>query len=279
MKNKTIIKIVNYLLFACLFSSNIALATWHDRRAEGWVWFEEKPDPRVSKPKEEVLPPSKPPSECPKENPTPEKPKVVKKDPEKELEAFKKELERSLKIATWDPTPQNVAAYQKLQLIALDKSLEFGRVWQQNLLSNPSLDASIDSPNSYYGIQLQKTLRQQEKEQHFKNLAKNHVLLFLYEGGNLTSQATSQIVKAFAKKYQFELYGYALDHQVIADIENQPSVQTLIQQLNIKTFPSLFIFDVAQKQLIPIAYGMVAQEKIEDNTLIQLPYSKKVTHE
>lgn len=263
MKTKRL-KIFQYIFISFLSLIGFVHADWHDRKAEGWVWFEEKEDPKISKKTEEPFPIEKP---IPEEV----KSKIIKKDQEKELEAFKKELERSLKVATWDPKPENVAVYQRMQLIALEKSIEFGRIWQQNLLNQPALDASIESPSSYYGTQLQKTLRHQEKENRLHELAKNYGLLFFYEGASLSSQATAEIVKNFANKYQFELYGLSHDQHLIEGIQNQSLGQQFIDSLKLTIFPSLYLVDPDNNRLIPIAYGMVAQEKIEDNILMQLP--------
>jgi len=225
---------------------------WHERKAEGWVWFEEE-------------------KKSDKDQPIREKSYQEGRDPEKELDAFKRDFERKLKIATWDPTPENVLAFQKMQFIALEKSVEFGRVWQQNLLANPYLDSTIHSlPSSQYGNEIQKHIYQQEKEAFLRSLAKEHGLLFFYQGLKLTSQASAEIIRNFANKYDFKLYGVAVDETIIAEIENQASAKNLIEQFNISIFPSLYIVDPENNRLYPIAYGMVSQDKIEENILLQL---------
>lgn len=102
-------------------------------------------------------------------SPSPQSTSFVERDPEKELEAFKKDFERKLKIAVWDPTPENVLAFQQVQLIALEKSIEFSRVWQQNLLVHPHLDSSIDSlPSSQYGTKFKKSFISKKKKRFCK---------------------------------------------------------------------------------------------------------------
>jgi conjugal transfer pilus assembly protein TraF len=243
-----------------MFMVSISLyADWHERKAEGWIWFEEN-------------------KESNKETKIQNQPILnssVKRDPEKELEEFKLEFDRKLKTAVWDPTPENVLAFQKMQLIALEKSSEFSRVWQQNLLAYPQLDPSIQSfPTSQYGIQIQKLVQQEKKEDFFRTLSQKYGLLFFYEGDKLTSQATGEVVKRFSKKYDWQLYGASIDDHLLDGIENQSSAKKLADLFNISIFPSLFLVDPENNQLFPIAYGMVSQEKIEENIALQFSHQE-----
>lgn len=250
---------VKFLILCLMFSCFVNANDWHERKAEGWIWFEEN-EKKEDKP--QAVPSSV--QTIHHDSPSP------RRDPEKELEAFKKEFERTLKIAVWDPSQENVLAFQKMQLIALEKSAEFSRVWQHNLLNFPETDPNVVSvPSSQYGIQIQKLAKHQEKEALILSLAQKYGLMFFYEGAKLTSQATAENIKNFAKKYNWKLYGISMDDTVLSNIENQINGKSLAQHFKITLFPSLFVVDPNSNEIYPIAYGMASQEKIEQNILIQ----------
>jgi conjugal transfer pilus assembly protein TraF len=77
---------MNKLIFSCLLSllcHHNLIAGWHERKAEGWAWYED-----CQPPKEE-----KPPTAA------------------NELQAIQQNIEEKLAKAVLDPTPDNIKSY------------------------------------------------------------------------------------------------------------------------------------------------------------------------
>jgi len=220
------------------------MAGWHDRKAEGWAWYEDRAKEKIEEPQEE--------------SPVSD-----------EVSDARKVLEEKLVAALSEPTPENVRSYMTEQKKWVDKSAQFALVWNQVLLENPHLDNTVTSrPVSQYGLQVYKADKQQKKEHLIRELSKGKGLLFFYEGSSLLAKAFMPIVKDFSEKYQWEILAISVDGVALETLPTQRD-NGLSQKLEVQAFPALMIIDPITDNVTPVAYGLLSLEKIEENIVLQ----------
>lgn len=231
-------------------------AHWIDLKAEGWAWYEDQ--------KKE------------KEVPTPTSiatPSI--KTAKEEIELQKQIVEEKLANAILNPTTENLLSYMAAQKQVVAQAANFSQSWVKTLINHPELDARLQEfPTSQYGIQVQKQTLQKKKEQLIQSLAKTHGLFYFYEGENPISQAFAMVVQEFQAKYNFELLAISQDHVLIQGFENNQINNGIIQNLEIKHVPSLYLVEPLQQNVIAIAFGLASMDQIENNFVIQMTSSE-----
>lgn len=241
-------------LFSLQFHS--LQAGWLERKADGWFWYEDK-EKQLERKQDQPA--------------TVDQPSSHILTATEEMAAIRKELEERLSEAILRPTDQNLTAYMQLQQHWVNQSSQFSKVWVKSLLNNPQLDSRVtEFPVTQYGVQVQKRIVKENKENLIKSLVENYGLFFFYEGNSKTSQAFSFVVKEFSKKYGWQVAAISFDGILLQDFENSQSNNGIVQKLGIETFPSLFLVEPKQHMVIPIAFGLSSLDQIENNIEIQL---------
>jgi conjugal transfer pilus assembly protein TraF len=234
------------LIFALLIINFPLHAGWLERKAEGWAWYEEE---------------SK--EEC-----------VINEEQEeisavKQLEIIKKNLELLFAEALLDPSHENLVKYMETQKEWVEKSADFSGRWGRVLLERPDLDPTATNfATTHYGRRLQKVLEHENKERLIRSVAKKYGIFFFYEGGNKSSTAFGQVVRAFADKYHWTLVGISMDGISIANMKNEVNPE-LSKKLGIHIFPALLAFEPKSQTMIPLAFGLKSLDQIENNVFVQ----------
>jgi conjugal transfer pilus assembly protein TraF len=242
---------LNRLLFSCLLSllGTSLYAGWHDRKAEGWAWYEDSQPPE-----EKTDPPSA----------------------AYELQEIRQTLEEKLANALLDPTPASIKSYMEEQQKWLERSSYFANVWAQVLLNYPQLDYTATTlPVSQYGLQLHKKEEQEKKEALILSLVSDCGLFFFYEGKNETSVIFGNIVRELAKKYGWNTIAISLDGLEIDGFENKKN-NGIAKALGVDVAPALYLINPKTNIAVPISFGLVAMDKIEENIALQF---KELTHD
>lgn len=238
------------LLFSIilLFQQLPLLASWHDRKAEGWAWYEDKQAEVVE---DEPAEPAKSPGEI--------------------LDIEKKVLEEKLSTAILDPSEEHVLAYMEAQKKWIDQSAKFATTWSQILVNNPYLDYSVTGrPVSQYGLQWYKDQEIRKQEQFISKLRDRFGLFFFYEGGSDASKIVGQLVQGLAEKYQLKLIGISVDHQELPEFPSYKEDNGIAKALGVPIYPAIYLIDPKENIAVPIGFGLLAQDQMEKNIMIQL---------
>lgn len=220
---------------------------WLERKAEGWAWYEDRL-------KEQAL--SKP----------VEQPQVSAQD---KIISIRKELEEKLAVALLHPSEENLATYMEEQRQWIEQSARFSHAWAKLLLRRPDLDTTIENPDSQYGIQLKKKLALEHTNNLIASLADEHGLFFFYEGDSKISQALTKIVKAFSSKHGWEVIPISTDGVLLPEFRNSKLDNGITKQFEIDIFPALFVINPSNKTAVPVAFGLVSVDQIEENIVMQ----------
>jgi conjugal transfer pilus assembly protein TraF len=241
--------LLNNTVFSCLLCTLLPftlLAGWHERKAEGWSWYE---DQRKSD-KEGTI-----------EEPSP--------NSTEQIVQVRKNLEEKLAAALLEPTPENIRLYMEEQQKWVERSSHFAQVWAQLLLNHPHLDYTATSiPVSQYGLQLYKQNLQEEKEKLIASLVNDYGLFFFYEGQNEASALFGRIVQELAKKYGWETIAISIDGVELQGVASRKD-NGIVQTLGIDLVPALYLINPKTNIAIPVAFGLVAMDQIENNIALQ----------
>ena len=234
-----------FSLLLILLGHATLYAGWHDRKAEGWAWYED-----LQKPVKEEAP----------------KPQTTAQ----QMQQARENIEEKLAKAVLEPTPENIKSYMEEQQKLLERSALFAKVWAQVLLNHPHLDyTATHLPVSQYGLQFYKNELQEKKETLIGILAKDFGLFYFYEGKNEISSVFGPIVRDFAQKYDYKTIAISIDDTEIEGFEGSKKDNGITQALGIHVTPALYLINPKTNVAIPIAFGLVAVDKIEDNIVLQ----------
>ena len=235
------------LIFSIFLWNTTLFAGWHDRKAEGWAWYEEKKQPE-------------------KEETSHEQPLTSTQ----QMEEVRTNLEQKLAKAVLEPTPENIRTYMEEQQKWVDRSSYFAQVWAQVLLNYPHLDyTATHMPISQYGLQFYKNELQEEKEKLIASLAKEYGLVFFYEGKSEVSAIFGRIVDELTKKYGWETIAVSVDGSEIEGFTSSKTNNGIVQTLGVDITPALYLINPKENTVVPISFGLVAMDQIEENIALQ----------
>jgi conjugal transfer pilus assembly protein TraF len=246
-------------LFAFLFAAAPLFgADWHIRKAEGWAWYEKQ----QGKPKEEVV-------EVPQASSS-----VLSAS--SELANVRKELEERLAAAILSPTSENVIAYMEMQEHWIERSAEFAQTWAHALLQRPDLDATVTGrPTSQYGLEVYSREQQRRKQELIRGLSNEFGLFFFYEGKDQMSHAVAMVMQQFEKRHGWSVLAVSVDGVELAGFQNRRVDDSVAKSLNLEYFPAILLVHPTQEQVVPVAFGPVSVEQIEDNIVMQFKEGSK----
>jgi conjugal transfer pilus assembly protein TraF len=242
--------LISLIIMIIMIKMPVGASSWKVRKAEGWAWYE---DP--SKEREVAVPSPISSTE--------------------QMAAARNQIEEALSRAVLSPTEENVQEYMELQKRWMGQSALFASAWSRLLLSNPSLDPTAVNPVSQYGNQVHKRVQYQKTKSTIHSLSKDHGMLFFYRGGDSSSQAFSRVVKAFEKRYGWQVMGITLDGLATPEFLGSKTDNGIAENLDLAHLPALFVVNPSTGELTPISYGPVALDKIENNIMLQFSEAGK----
>lgn len=245
-------RLAGTIVLMIAISLNSLTAGWHDRKAEGWAWYEDRVPPKEQKVNRE---PS-----C--------------SDPVEEIEAIQKTLEEKKALAILEPTEEHILDYIREQNKWTSQSHKFANVWISTILKHPELDFTLEGvPVSQYGQKIYRQIQKEERNALISSLSEKYALLFLYEGKNPASKEIAKAVSLFSKRYSWVVSHVSVDGVICEDMPNSTVNTGLKEKMGISIFPTIAVVCPDADEVIPIGYGFVSVDMIESN--IEKLFSKK----
>ncbi len=231
------------VLFLMIILTGTLEANWHGKRAEGWAWYEDR---KQSQEEEKEA-----------------------KAPSQLLSEMRVALENRLADAVLNPTPEKIKDYVAAQKELLDRVGRFSNVWQQVILEAPSLDYTSNAPVSQYGRQLYKDDLQRKKGEIIHDLADSYGLFFFYRSDCRYSVAFAKVLKLFSSRYGWDVVPISLDGGALDEFPEYREDNGVSHAFGIQGVPALFAIDPESEDVVPLAYGLISVDKIEDNVFLQ----------
>lgn len=235
-----------FLFTPDLLTSAMAQDTFYSRHAEGWFWYKQ---------------------ELGAWNPEPEKQPESDKKPSTSLDAYKKKLEQTLHQALMKPTESNVKAYMTLQKDMMDRANAFSKMWQKVVLTNPPLNHDVAFPTSHYARPVYENQQRALKEQTIQGLSKTFGLFYFFKAHCSYCAAFAPIVKAFSKKYGWDVMAISVDGSLPDMFPNTIQDNGLAHHLQIQSVPALIAYKDQTRELIPLSYAAISLDQLEDNVM------------
>lgn len=246
-----------FIVFFC-FSANSLSAGWHDRKAEGWAWYEGRKHKEVR---------------------NVEKKETNENSPMQQLEQEKQNLEEKRAIAYLNPTDENILNYMREHYKWLNQSQKFAQIWMINTLKYPELDSTLQGvPLSQYGQKFYRQNKKEERNALIKKLSTQFKLLFLYKGSNPACKEVGKAVSLFSKRHEWDVSAISLDGVIFDELPDgikHANLTNLDKHLDFPVDSIIALINPNTFELIPIAYGFVSVDNIEGN--IELLFAEKNT--
>ncbi|OYW80508.1 MAG: hypothetical protein B7Z26_06380 [Asticcacaulis sp. 32-58-5] len=140
--------------------------------------------------------------------------KPAGEDPAKaiaDFDKFKADLEKAQKVAVWDPTPENVERFYRMQRAALNQSSLFSDQYRRLIWARPDLDYTLKRPVSELGKRQWSDQRSSDREMFLQKVSPDIGLFYVYRGTCGPCRVFSPIMKSFADRYAVTVKGISTD--------------------------------------------------------------------
>jgi len=178
---------------------------------------------------------------------------------------------RELKArAIIEPTPENVTAYIRFQREQLDRASLFSDVWQRAIWQDPGLDYTLERPVGAVAKRQWQDARAAERDSVMAHLGDRYGLFYFFAQTCGACEVMSPIVKAVADRWQLTVRAISTDggpsrHFPNYTVENG---QRPRMRLEPKITPALVLWDSEAKRAIPIGYGVLSADELQDRIFL-----------
>ena len=174
---------------------------------------------------------------------------------------------RELKAkAILEPSPANVTAYIRFQREQLDRASLFSDVWQRAIWQDPELDYTLQRPVSTLGKRQWQDSRQSERDTVMAHLSERYGLFYFFAQSCGACEVMSPIVQSVAATWHITVRAISTDG---GPSKHFPSYTAETNQrsrmgLEPKITPAVVLWDAAQSRAIPIGYGVMSADELQD---------------
>jgi len=221
-------------------------ATYWRRQAEGWFWYRDPPPVRSTKPTT---------------------PQVAAKPPTKSQEiiaheALKARLEQALAVAYMNPTDTNVRSYLTLQTQAVRRASTFADAWQKAVWTTPEFDFTLERPVNATALEVYDREKQAAQIRTTEQLARTHVLFFLFRGDCPYCQQFAPLLKSFEQKFGLPVFAISLDGGTLPEFPRARVDNGIAATLNATQVPALFLASPRTNVITPLGYGVLSESEL-----------------
>ncbi len=225
-----------------------------DEHAQGWHWYQDPPANLDAK-------------------------TMINVDPVKIMDALQKEIKEKLDRAVLNPTQENMRDYIALQNKISENASYFSNVWRATLLNYPELDYQLTHPTNAIGKAVYVGEQRESEDRAIREWAKKNGLFFFYRSSCPYCQRFSPILKNFVNQYGITVIPITTDGITLPDFPNSKADQGQSQRFHITVEPSLFTVNPYTHAIVPVAYGLMAEDELKQRiiTIIQQPVANTAT--
>jgi len=182
------------------------------------------------------------------------------------LGAITVELRELKAKAILEPTAANVTAYIRFQREQLDRASLFSDVWQRAIWQDPDLDYTLQRPVSTLGKRQWQDSRGAERDATMAHLAERYGLFYFFAQSCGACEVMSPIVQSVAATWHIAVRAISTDggpsrHFPKYTVETN---QRAKMGLEPKITPAVVLWDAAQSRAIPIGYGVMSADELQD---------------
>lgn len=183
-----------------------------------------------------------------------------------QLDAITATLRELKAKAILEPTPANVTAYIRFQRAQLDRASLFSDVWQRAIWQDPDLDYTLQRPVSTLGKRQWQDSRNAERNAVMAQLSERYGLFYFFAQSCGACEVMSPIVQSVASTWHITVRAISTDGGPSRHFPNY-TVETNQRSrmgLEPKVTPAVVLWDAAKGQPIPIGYGVMSADELQD---------------
>ena len=197
-----------------------------------------------------------------------------------DAEKFRKLMERVKEEAVYDPKPDKVHAYMKIQDYARVKSVKFAYVWRDVLLKHPELDMTTKNPGNVYGAQARAEILSDEKTKIMREMKDTVGMFFFVSGECPYCHRQNKIIDKLRNEYGMAVKIISSDYcdNSFKDCSVQPN---MFEHFQVKATPTMIsVMRDAQDRPIfqPIGTGIITLDDVVDRLVFYYRYHKTGQH-
>lgn len=252
---------ITQLSFAGLGDSSVPTPTYQ-RGPEGWFWNEDR------QAEEEA-----------KKNAQQPAPSIRESKDEQDLAAFtkfQKQVDEAMKIATINPTDENMKRFLSLLAETRRKAAVFTKTGVRVAALTPSVDDRFNGmnlrPPTPAATRVWDANVERERKERIQALAQTHGLFFFFRGDCQYCHAFAPLLKRFANKYGLAIFPISMDGGSLPEFPGAPSdngmAGQIMDQLSIPREQFVVPFTVLAKpktrEVIPIGFGVMNEAELDE---------------
>lgn len=229
-----------------LASSSHAQERWFDRKAEGFFWYQDPPQPQ--EPAEAQPEPAPEPAPEPNQPPqakTKTAPKVLS------VEWVQENLDKFRNDAIDNPTKENVQAYLYLQAYAAEKAKLFADKAEQYSIAVEGLDADINYPTATFA-KYAKNYALADLQEAQLHALKDKIGLLVFYDDQVLSKSQASSMRSLQYSYHYALLEFAKDPSIAKalGVRSLKHDRGQSEALGISHFPAVVLSNDAGETMI-----------------------------
>jgi hypothetical protein len=244
----------------------------------GWFFFEDPPvkeEPKPPEPAKAVAPPQsrdEQQKEDPCKNKESWKPECGFVDPGTDF-AFQEKIRDGLmqRMSLSKNDPKAVEAFQYYMKWVIERTAEVTNLWWYNMVQNPELDPSVQSPVSALGLKLMSEVKSNQGKDIFA-LIKDEGGFFVYFSRHDCKfcHAMTDVLRLLEQDTGLKVRNAALDDKCMPYLEEgcvkHPATYEPAVALQVTVVPALFLY-VPKNTWIRVATGATTLDVIKERTV------------
>lgn len=228
----------------CVSAEREDVRTYVDEPIVGWHWYNEP----QSKDKPEY----------------PEAPRIPVNQlpPMAQMKVLQLLTEEAKVRAIMQPSPENSAAFLRLQNFWTQQAGLFTQASQKALLHYPDLDYNLQHSHYNSTVPLQLAATKQRTEQAVHQLASHYGLFFFYRGNDPIDNQLASVVSQFSAANGISLIAISVDGVRSEYLPGTRANTGQAQTMGVTHFPALFLVEPGSERYQPLAYGFMTQDDL-----------------
>jgi conjugal transfer pilus assembly protein TraF len=155
---------------------------------------------------------------------------------------------------------EDMRIFLNLQHYWLEESTKFKRLFQKTMLAYPEYDYTVTHPTSNLGAKITDEVRLARQEEVISSLSKSHGLLFFYRGKSPYDLKQIPIIADFCNRFHLPLMPISVDGAVSSELIHSRIDRGHANRLGVHYFPALLLVNPKNKNVSPVAYGLITQD-------------------
>lgn len=190
-----------------------------------------------------------------------------------ELSAIKQKLEDLKITAVINPTAENLKNYLAFQYEQMNRASAFSKKWQEVVWQTPSLDFLVKNPISTISNEVNSEIKSKGIKESLARLNERYGLFFFYSSKCVYCLKFSSIIKTFAEYYNLKVMAVSMDGGILPEWPTSVVNSGQAEKLGMagKPVPAIILFDAQAKRIIPVGFGLLTLDQLEER-IFRLTY-------